>query len=285
NSTGTTLLAQNNYWGELPPPCPPLPNQISGTVTTSPCLGSPPGGLAVFRELPPLAAAAFGAPSAGASPDLDTEVKQRLIAQYKATISSSPASPEAVEAVRAYYSLVRTDRQDKLKERSQAAGYLQGLASAHASLPLGHSALQLLIIEKNRTGDLSGAIALSHEALTKLPEQEQSGVLFNLVWLTLSAGEVAQAQQLVADFRARFPELASEATHLEETVAEMAPELASMGSSRVMAGKTALPENPGTATARQAPLDELRCFLGFACPRITYNTKASGFAGMRGITR
>ncbi|MCB9511590.1 MAG: S8 family serine peptidase [Deferribacteres bacterium] len=222
NVNSTTQMAENNYWGGN---CPPAASQIYGSVDTDYCLTTSPTGLS------PMPKPAMLAESNGPI-DLDTQTKQAIIDQNKQIIVSQPNTQAAVDALQQYYSFVRTDEQNKLDARSGMYDELDAIYKQHSKLDLGKTALQLMILESQRIGDFVNAIALSETALTEVSPADRSGMQFNLILLYLHDVQLSNAQNLLADFKSRYPKELTAIEILQSTVAK-APELYAVTGTKV----------------------------------------------------
>ena len=219
NERSTTMNAQNNYWGGN---CPPNTSQIYGNVTTSYCLGSPPSGaMAMPYDLSALehTGRINTVTTAGQNSYDDTQFKKDLIVEYKRVITEQPDSPQAVAAVQNYYSLVRTDRENKLQERNIVSGYLNGKYTSNKNLELGNPPLQLMILEARRIEDLATAISLSNTAISQLSGADKAGVMFNLAFSYIQVDELKKAEDIAAAFKTEFPKQEAEIEILEATIA------------------------------------------------------------------
>ncbi|RMD62540.1 hypothetical protein D6833_06775, partial [Candidatus Parcubacteria bacterium] len=228
NGSSTTVLAEHNYWGGL---CPPASSQLFGVVDTDVCLSVSPTGFLTAdpgAQKPSGLSLGNGAirmlsntgSSVTTGKDPDTEIKEALIAQDKAVIAAQPDSPEAVAALRELYSLIRTDRADKLVERATVESYLDSLYTVHPSIDLSRTALQLLVVETRRKGKLERALSLSETALSELSGAAKSGVMFNLVFLYLSAGDLQRARDVASRYETAFPDDVSGIAFLQESVSQ-----------------------------------------------------------------
>ena len=226
NSSGTTIKAHYNYWGGN---CPPASSQIYGSVDASYCLSaSPTGYIAYNPDDNPLMAKASSETNSNhlaQSSDSDTQIKKDLIANYKTIIAAEPGRKSAEEALWRYYSLVRTDRENKLAERSVVLSYLNDVYNANSNIESGKIALQLLILEQRRLQNLKEAITLSETALKELTGDSRAGVLFNLVFIELATGDLKRANESVVLYKTDYPKNESEIAFLEESVEQASDEV------------------------------------------------------------
>ncbi len=206
-----TTDAHKIYWGSS---SGPSPGQFYGPVDYSYWLSSPPiddpfkiapspphvlqetngtSGLQVLSKT-------LNAQSA----DGDKDIKEKLIAQFKATIAKAPGSQQAVDALQNLYSFVRTDWQDKLGQRSRIYGYLNGLSNAHPNLRIGEIAHQLMIVDNMSRENYDDAISVAEAAPSGGSLEAKRDVMVHLISLYLRTGQVQKAKNQFETFKTVF---------------------------------------------------------------------------------
>ncbi len=110
-----------------------------------------------------------------------------------------------MDALQHLYSLVRTDWQNKLEQRSTIYGYLESLYNSHATLALGKTALQYMIVDRHSRGKFGEAITLAESARGRLSGVAEQENLVNLIFLYLHSGQTQSAQGVFDNSKQRTP--------------------------------------------------------------------------------
>lgn len=132
-----------------------------------------------------------------------TQLKGYLLDQNGVPEGFNSLSP--YDALALYFSMIRNDFKDVLRERSQVKSVLQYVYDTRKGGMIGDKALQSLVGYEMIYGNWSQAETLCEQALTDLSKDAHSDMLATLISLELKLGKFAEAQGHFDDYASAYP--------------------------------------------------------------------------------
>jgi tetratricopeptide (TPR) repeat protein len=148
---------------------------------------------------------------------------EKRIEELKRIITSNhPYSPEAEDALRELYGILRRDyKADQYGEKDYFYGFLEEIYTDYAKETIGQIALQMMIIWKSLAGETEEAIALSVEGLEILKDTDRMLVLENLTMLYLQMDDLENARKCLEECKEKYSDDKAGIEFLEEELADV----------------------------------------------------------------
>ena len=122
-----------------------------------------------------------------------------------------------------------------MNEKAGMAPYPGVLENNKTAATLSNTALELMIVEARRNGDVPGAILFAEKALGQLQGEQKAGVMFNLVFSYLQNDNIDAARLLTDQFKQEFPDNVAESEMLESSIATAPVTLQKKGAAKPQA--------------------------------------------------